>query len=114
MWRDDAYLLDIIVAAKWALKFVKGMTWKDFDLSPLHQDAVVDKLVLISNAAKKVSQEMKEAHPEIPWREIIAVSNNRLILDYFRVDIASVWQTLVDDLPAIVQALEPLVPAEKK
>ena len=40
MWRDDAHLLDIVVAAKWALRFVKGMTWKDFDASQLHQDAV--------------------------------------------------------------------------
>jgi len=114
MWRDDAYLLDIVVAAKWALRFVKGMTWKEFDASPLHQDAVVDRLVIISNAAKKVSREMKEAHPEIPWREIVEVSNNRLIFDYFRVDIEAVWRTIQDDLPGIVQALEPLVPPEKK
>ena len=65
MWRDDAHLLDIVVAAKWALRFVKGMTWKDFDASPLHQDAVVDRLVIISNA-RRVSQEMKDTS-EI-WR----------------------------------------------
>jgi len=90
MWRDDAYLLDIVVAAKWALRFVKGMTWKDFDASPLHQDAVVDRLVIISNAAKKVSREMKEAHPEIPWREIIG-TRNHLIHGYDAVDYSILW-----------------------
>ena len=111
MWRDDAHLLDIVVAAKWALRFVKGMTWKDFDASPLHQDAVVDRLVIISNAAKKVSREMKEAHPEIPWREIIG-TRNHLIHGYDAVDYSILWDIVTGDFVPLAQQLKALVPKQ--
>lgn len=66
MQRDDAYLLDILIAARKALKFLEGMTWEEFERSELHQNAVMRPLEIIGEAARRVSEQTRDAHPEIP------------------------------------------------
>lgn len=68
MWRDEAYLLDMLIAAREAQDFSEGLTWEEFQRSSLHQHAIARALENISEAARKVSEETKAAHPEIPWR----------------------------------------------
>lgn len=55
MERDEAYLLDILIAARKALRFVEGMTWEGFQQSELHQNAVMRPLEIIGEAARLVS-----------------------------------------------------------
>lgn len=51
MWRDDAYLLDILIAARRAREFTSDLTWEDFQKSSLHQNAVMRMLKIIGEAA---------------------------------------------------------------
>jgi uncharacterized protein with HEPN domain len=111
MRRDDAYLLDILIAARKALKFLEGMTWEEFEQSELHQNAVVHLLEITGEAARLVSQETRDAHPDIPWEQMIGM-RNRLIHEYFRVDLATVWDTVRNDLPRLIALIDPLVPPE--
>lgn len=67
MWRDDAYLLDILLAARRAQEFAKNVTWESFKESLLHQNAIVRVLSIIGEAANKISPEFKKVHTEIPW-----------------------------------------------
>ena len=53
MRRDDAYLLDILIAARKALRFLEGMTWEEFEQSELHQNAVVHLLEITGEAARQ-------------------------------------------------------------
>jgi len=111
MARDEAYLLDILIAARKALAFVEGMTWENFSQSELHQNAVMRPLEIIGEAASHVSEPMRRAHPEIPWAEMIGM-RHRLIHEYFRVDLRVVWETVQRDLPRLIALIEPLVPLE--
>ena len=111
MQRDEAYLLDILIAARKALQFLEGMTWQNFTQSELHQNAVIRPLEIIGEAARRVSQETRDAHPEIPWEQMIGM-RNRLIHEYFRVNLSTVWQTVQNDLSPLIALLEPLVPPE--
>jgi uncharacterized protein with HEPN domain len=111
MQRDDAYLLDILIAARKALNFLEAITWEEFEQSDLHQNAVMRSLEIIGEAARRVSQQTRDAHPEIPWEQIIGM-RNRLIHEYFRVNLATVWETVHDDLPRLIVLIEPLVPPE--
>jgi len=113
MRRDDAYLLDILIAARKARSFLEGMTWEQFVGSDLHQSAVMRPLEIIGEAAGRVSQETRAAHPEIPWAKMTGM-RNRLIREYFRVDLATVWETVRDDLPPLIDLIEPLVPGENE
>jgi uncharacterized protein with HEPN domain len=111
MRRDNAYLLDILIAARKALKFLEGMTWEEFERSDLHQSAVMRPLEIIGEAARRISQQTRDAHPEIPWTQMIGL-RNLLIHEYFRLDLMTVWDTVQNDLPRLIALIEPLVPPE--
>ncbi len=113
MQRDEAYLLDILIAARKALKFLEDITWEGFERSELHQHAVIRPLEIIGEAARRVSQQTRDAHPEIPWEQMIGM-RNRLIHEYFRVNMTTVWETVQNDLPRLITLIEPLVPPEDK
>ncbi|MGB9777570.1 MAG: DUF86 domain-containing protein [Anaerolineae bacterium] len=112
MKTDEGYLLDMLLAAQEACEFVRGMDRAAFEESRLHQNAVLKSLEVIGEAARRVSPATREAHPEIPWAEIIGM-RNRLIHGYFEVDLVKVWETVQHDLPRLVTMLEPLIPWEE-
>ena len=111
MWRDDAYMLDILMAGRKILKFTEGVSERRFQDDELLQNAVMRQLEVIGEAARRVSQEAKDAHPEIPWRDMVGM-RNRLIHEYFRIDVAKVWEAVCDDIPALIAGIEPLVPPD--
>ena len=111
MKRDDAHLLDIIIAARKATRIIQGMTWADFDGSELHQVAVIRPLEIIGEAAGRVSADTKQSHPEIPWQQMIGM-RNRLIRENFRIDLEAVWHTVHKDLPELIALIEPMIPPE--
>jgi uncharacterized protein with HEPN domain len=111
MWRDAAYLLDMLIAARRVREFLVRVTQDEFMRSRLHQDAVMRSLQIIGEAARKVLPETKQAHPEIPWHSIIGL-RHRLVHDYTRIDVTKVWRVADSDVPDLIKALEPLVPPE--
>ncbi len=111
MWRDVAYLLDMLIAAREAREFSHGITWEEFQKSSLHQHAIAKALENIGEAARKVSQEMRSVHPEIPWEQIIAL-RHRIAHDYFRLDLVRIWDIVQREVPTLIEMLEPLVPQE--
>lgn len=112
MWRDDAYLLDILLAARQALEFTAGLEWEEFQADTMCQHATMRTLEIVGEAARKISDEIKAAHPEIPWNDMIGL-RNRLIHEYFRIDVEKVWDTVQNDIPALIAAIEPLVPPDE-
>jgi uncharacterized protein with HEPN domain len=111
MWRDEALLLDILLAAGDAREFVHGLNWAAFSNSKLHQSAVERCMGIIGEAASQVSGEFQERHPEIPWRKIIGM-RHRLIHAYKEVQLDVVWDVVQNDLPAPVEVLKPLIPPD--
>jgi uncharacterized protein with HEPN domain len=111
MWRDDAFLLDMLLAARRVLKYAQGLDFQRFENDEVLQDAIMRRIQIIGEAARKISQEFKEEHPEIPWFEIIGM-RHRLIHEYFKVIAEKVWEVIVKDIPSLIALLEPLVPPE--
>ena len=111
MWRDEAYFLDILIAARKVKRYLSGVTEEEFAQNELLQDATVRQLEIIGEAARRVSEEARKAHPEVPWHELIGM-RNRLIHEYFRVDVPKVWDTALNDIPVLIALMEPLVPPE--
>jgi len=111
MWRDDAKLLDMLIAARDSLEFSRGLTWENFQGSRLHQHAIAKALENIGEAANELSEEIKAHHPEIPWPQIIGL-RHRIAHEYFQLDLVRIWEIVTDDVPRLTAALEPLVPPE--
>jgi uncharacterized protein with HEPN domain len=109
--RDSALLLDMLLAARDARSFVKGLDEAAFLASRLHQNAAIRSLEIIGEAAGKVSAVTQVAHSEIPWREITGM-RHRLIHGYGDVRLDLVWIVLCDRLPPLLAILEELAPRE--
>ena len=112
MWRDDAYLLDMLLAGRKVRGFTKNVTWEQFQSDELVQNAVMRQIQIIGEAARKVSSPCQQAHAEIPWQEIIGM-RNRLIHEYFRIIPDRVWEVVEKDIPELIRLIEPLVPPDK-
>jgi uncharacterized protein with HEPN domain len=112
MWRDLAWILDMLQASRKVLEYASGLSEVAFRTSGLHQDAILRQLTIVGEAAKRVSAEFRVSHPEVPWRHV-AGFRDVVIHDYFRVDLQEVWRIVQEDLPALMAVLEPLVPPEE-
>ena len=113
MRRDDAFLLDMLLAARDAVAFVAGLTLPQFERNRLHQHAVLKAIEIVGEAAGRIGPDTRRAHPEIPWPELIGM-RNRLVHAYFDIDVGLVWDTVQNNLPALIARLEPLVPPEQE
>jgi uncharacterized protein with HEPN domain len=109
---DDSLLLDVIIAAEDAIRFVTDLDEAAFMASRLHQHAVIRALEIIGEAAGKVSQDFRTGHPEIPWRDIRGM-RHRLIHGYSEVELDIVWGVVRDRLPGLIVSLRALVPPER-
>ena len=111
MSRDDTYLVDILESAKIALDYVSGKSWDDFYEDMQCPDAVVRRIEIIGEAARRVSQERRDQHPQIPWREMTSM-RNLVIHECDVVDINQVWDTVQNKLPPLIEELGKIVPPE--
>jgi uncharacterized protein with HEPN domain len=112
--RDDAErLADIIEAAdKIATRVGRGR--EAFDKDEDVQIAIVHLIQIIGEAASGLSDALVDAHPEIPWRQIVAI-RNRVVHGYFEVDLDILWDVAFGDVPGLatqVQAIRAGLPSE--
>lgn len=109
MRRDEAYLLDMLVAARKAIAFAEELTYSQFVKSDLHQNAILKVLEIVGEGASRISEDTKKKHPEISWPHIIGL-RNRIVHGYFEIDFAVVWKIVQEDLPQLITQLEFIVP----
>jgi len=109
MWRDDATLLDILRAAQLALQFRGPLDKTSFLTDLKTQAAVLHELLVLGEAAKRLSAGFRDEHPDVPWKAIAGM-RDRLLHGYDDVDLELVWKTVDEDLPALVVRLEGLAP----
>lgn len=80
-----------------------------FLASPMVQDAVMRNLEVIGEAAKRVDDDFRSSHPEIPWRGMAGL-RDVLIHDYEGVDANQVWRVVESELPSLRAALKNFLP----
>jgi len=109
---DGALLLDMLIAARRAAKYAEGVSREDFNADPLLQDGIVHQIQIVGEAAGRITEELRDAHPEIPWRRVIGM-RHWLVHGYRNLDLDRVWDTAQNWLPPLIAALELLVPPEE-
>ena len=112
MWRDGAYLLDMLLAAKKVQEFTVGATWASFLASEVPQNAVMRQVQIIGEAARNISDEFKTAHPDVPWKAIVGMCH-RLVHDYFRIVPERVWEVVEHDIAPLIAQIGPVVPPDE-
>lgn len=109
MQRDLEYLLDILEASKIAFSYVSDKTKEEFFNDIQCQDAVIRRLEIIGEAARRISEETHDKFPELPWSDMIGM-RNVMIHEYDDVDLLIVWTTLQNDIPPLIAELEKIIP----
>jgi uncharacterized protein with HEPN domain len=91
--------------------FLDGMDASAFLASELHKAATLQKLTVIGEAAARLSQTFREAHPQVEWRDIIAF-RNIAVHAYFAVQWDIVWATATDDVLVLRRQVLEILQAE--
>jgi len=86
---NRVYLRHILEAIGRIESFTKAGRDQFYE-SELQQNAVIWNIGVIGEATRQISNWLRDAHPGIPWQEIVAM-RNRLVHEYFNVDLALVW-----------------------
>jgi uncharacterized protein with HEPN domain len=94
-----------------AMTMVQGKKRSDLNSDRMMELSLVRLVEIIGEAAARVGTESREKYPSIPWLQIVGM-RNRLIHGYDAVDLNVLWDTIIDDLPPLIDELEKILPSE--
>lgn len=104
--RDSDYLEDIQEAMQRIISYASDLSsFEEFTRDTKTQDAVIRNLEIIGEATKKLSDSVKQAHPQVPWREMAGM-RDKMIHDYFGINYDIVWKVASDQVPKILQEIQ--------
>ena len=98
---------DIMLAIQKIGRYTSQMDHEAFISDELVIDGVARNLEIIGEAARQLPEEFRRAHIEIPWTQIAGL-RNRIVHDYFGVDLEIIWEIIQHDLPELKKQVNAL------
>ena len=109
MKRDDTvYLIHILKAISFIEAYTQGLSEKDFQSNNLVQDGTIRQIQIIGEVAKNLSSSLRVKYPHVPWRGIAGMKD-KLVHNYFGVDIDSVWAVIEEDIPTLKKVVMKII-----
>jgi len=106
MQRDDTVFINhILDAAEKAVAYSKAYKREDLDNNEMLAFTMIHLLEVIGEAANSVSNVFRDEHKDIPWKHMVEL-RNRLVHGYFDINLDIVWDTVVKDLPPLIEVLK--------
>jgi len=110
MLKDEwVYVEHVFERAQKILLFTEGMTENDFMNDEKTQSAVIREFEVIGEAAKRITEDFRRKHNTIPWK-LMAGMRDMLIHNYEGVDLFNVWDTIQNNIPALIADLKKIIP----
>jgi uncharacterized protein with HEPN domain len=106
--RSELYLKDLLDSMDQVMAYLEGMTFDEFEKDKMRIDAVLRNIQIIGEAARNISEEIKENYPDIPWRRMIGL-RNIVVHAYFGVDLEMIWRISTVNIPQTQPQLEKVV-----
>jgi uncharacterized protein with HEPN domain len=108
--RDRPSLEDMLCAARKIIGYARNTTRETLPTVPMRLDAVLYEIVVMGEAARRLSLEVRAAHPEVPWRDIIGM-RSVVSHGYDQIDDDELWRVIEYDLPELIRKLEAILAA---
>jgi len=102
------YLNDILASINETIEFTGDMTFDEFSSDKKTINAVIRSLEVLGEASRKIPDDLKAESPEVPWKRMTGM-RNKLIHEYFGVDLEIVWAVIKEELPPLFHHLEKLL-----
>ena len=102
-------LEDIIESAEKILQYTKGISFEEFSKDNKTVDAVIRNFEIIGEASNLLPDEIKDKYSEIDWHRIRGF-RNRIVHDYFGVDLQIIWKIIFDQIPDLITEITKIIP----
>jgi uncharacterized protein with HEPN domain len=103
--QDSAIFQDIRESIDRILSYAEGLEYADFLDDYKTQDAIIRNMEILGEATKLLSEEAKKSFRDIPWKDI-AGTRDKLIHDYFGVNVDIIWGIVRNDIPQLQRNLK--------
>ncbi len=103
------YINDILDSIKEVTEFTAGMSFDDFCRDKKTINAVIRSLEVLGEAARKIPDDLRNKAPDVPWDKMTGM-RNKLIHEYFGVDLEIVWAVIKEELPPLTAHLKKILP----
>ena len=112
MWRDAAWLFDILKACRKICEYISDIEKDIFVEDIMRQDAVIRQMEIIGEATKRLSEKIRKQSSEIPWSNMARLGD-KLIHGYDNLDIEIIWSISKEDIPNLIPQIESLLDSIK-
>ena len=102
------YVQDIVEAMNNAMEFTNDMAYGEFVQNTKTIYAVVRAIEIVGETVKNIPEEIRKKYPEIPWRQMAGM-RDKLIHEYFGVQLERVWETAKRDIPNLKPLFEKML-----
>jgi uncharacterized protein with HEPN domain len=111
MRHEKLYLTDIVEAAQAIERFITGEDFEDFEQNEMMNSAVLQKLMVIGEAAARLPKDFTQRFPEVPWLDIIGF-RNIAVHEYFAIRWDIVWIAATEEVPVLKAQIEKILKEE--
>jgi len=106
--KDLLYLDHILQSLRKITIYIENISYDDFLNDEEKQDAVIRKIEIVGEATKRLSKDLRQEFNDIPWRAMAGM-RDKLIHDYFDVDLETVWETATIDILKLIPNITTII-----